>query len=73
MRLSDSSNGEVSRDDAVGVGVGVGMGVTGGDDRAGTDNLSSSSRPFDAVKLKLVSFDWFCNAHLDAHRCSKCR
>lgn len=67
MRLGDSSNGEVSRDDAVGVG--VGMGVTGGDDRAGTDNLSSSSRPFDAVKLKLVSFDWFCNAR----RCSKRR
>ena len=46
MRLGDSSNGEVSRDDAVGVGVGMGMGVTGGDDQAGMDNLSSSSRPF---------------------------
>ena len=56
-------------DDAVGVGVGVGMGVTGGDDQAGTDNLSSSSRPFDTVKLKLVSFDWFCNARRCSKRC----
>ena len=59
--LGDSSNGEVSWDDA------VGMGVTGGDDWAGTDKLSSSSRPFNTVKLKLVSFDWFCKAR----QCSK--
>ena len=58
MVLGDSNIGEASRDGAAG---GVGVGVTGGDDRELSSSCGSLGS-LDTVKLKLVSFDWLCNA-----------
>lgn len=72
MVLSDSGDGEASRDVTDVAAGDVGAGVTGGGvdtrdddgggDGAGMDVFSTSCRPLDTVKLKPVSFDWFRNA-----------